>query len=1569
MKIPISLLSLITLFEPALAQSNQILQTGLLPPTPEQSEWMVKNMRAIKSIKTTQLGLDRINAAKRKKGRLEIRKSAVLSAPVGQDLETVNSASVQGKAIVGSGAPLGLQASDLPPSVDNSTTKWFPPVVTQKFNDCAQVSLVSYTYTYMTAMARDWDAKAGGNAVHFNSAWTYNMVNGGTQGGGWFAWSILQQNGCALMSDWPESNFKAWCTDGDVWRKAINFRAGDTIAVGGLDASANTTALNRVKTLLNSGYILNCPTGMATWRWLPVVNDPATANDDAWVGKNIIHFSYHIPGDTSGHALTVVGYNDDIWCDINANGQVDPGEKGALRICNSWGTSWEDNGFCWVAYDALKTVSDVPNYPPRYANRTPGGIFYGTVYGITARASYTPRVLAKVTLNAGKRNQINITNGFFMQNGSPQPAFSDCLKNQGGAYAFDGGYTAIDGTFCFDLSDVAPAGVSGSYYLDLRDSNSDGFATTLKEFAILDLEGGRQEPSIEVPASIDGTSRTFQLDYSREDKPLPTLNADEDVSAALAAVNFGYSAAPNPAFAEVEITSLPAKGSLKLDGVLVTTGQKVAAANIGKLTYQSAPNANGPIYATIGFKVKNASAIWSAPAVMTINVNPVNDAPTSAAASVNLNGSAVRTFTAGDFPFTDIDGDTLCAIKLITLPTKGTLKLNGTAISTVTDPKADVTLANIALLTYTADPSYTGSDSFTFKVSDGVLFSASAVTMGITGSRNIAVLTATSPTNSAMDYLSNSPGTIPNSVAAPLLNSLTIDTTAGSNIWDLAGKTATFTSGCLIMTGSNNSTIQNGILRSNSTSGLLVTQNGNGTLALSSVIANGVGNSTLTKAGTGPLTLAAANTYSGATTISGGILNLTNALALQNSALDTANSVLGSNTAGLKTTLTTLTLGGITGNKDLASVFTTALGGYSGLTTLNLNPSTSVTHSYGGNISGGTPGMSLIKTGLGTQTLSGTNSLTSATVNAGTLGITGGSLKLANGFVNVGSAAEPSIVKIDGGSLDVNSPFNNSGGLQVGHLKGTVGAIYLNSGSISSSSNWYNLHLGGVGKNNPSYGFLSITGGEIRGSQHRTRIGQYSGTGVWYQSGGSYSNASPSNWSGNIDIGSVVDTAADSNIGVVYLNNTAQFTSISPVNVASVPIGTSIGTLTVAGSAALNINHTLEVGAATGTTATVNLNGGTLTANAITNNATGTVNFNGGTLKAGRAGTLFSGNGAAYIYPSGATIDTQANTVTSAQALLAPAGSGVVTIPIASAGSGYIGAPYVSLAGSGIGATAVANMVDDGTGKGTYKVGSVTITCPGRGYTALSNAVLRGGLPTGGTAAVLDFAKAAFAINAGGGLTKIGTGTLTLTGNNTYLGTTTVNGGVLAVNGSSIVDSGKLVISGGKVNLTGAEKVNTLYFGATQQVAGTYNATNSSAYFTGTGTLIVTTGASAPRLVLGLGSTTYDSWASASGVTGAANADANQDGVPNGIAYFMSETGRITLPGIEGNTITWRNGGNIPSSAYGSQFFVETSSDLVTWTVVDADNNLNLSNSSGEVSYTIPSGSDKTFVRLKVTPN
>jgi fibronectin-binding autotransporter adhesin len=162
---------------------------------------------------------------------------------------------------------------------------------------------------------------------------------------------------------------------------------------------------------------------------------------------------------------------------------------------------------------------------------------------------------------------------------------------------------------------------------------------------------------------------------------------------------------------------------------------------------------------------------------------------------------------------------------------------------------------------------------------------------------------------------------------------------------------------------------------------------------------------TKTGTGTGELILSSANTFSGTTTISDGLLTLSNALALQNSAIDTTNSILGSTSAGLKTTVTTLDLGGLTGNKDFADVFTTSSGGYNSVTALTLKPGTGVTRSYSGAIADGATGMTLTKSGAGNQILSGTNSYIGATsITAGTLKINGNQ-SAATGAVTVAAGA------------------------------------------------------------------------------------------------------------------------------------------------------------------------------------------------------------------------------------------------------------------------------------------------------------------------------------------------------------------------------------------------------------------------------------------------------------------------------------------------------------------------------------------------------------------------------------
>ena len=67
-------------------------------------------------------------------------------------------------------------------------------------------------------------------------------------------------------------------------------------------------------------------------------------------------------------------------------------------------------------------------------------------------------------------------------------------------------------------------------------------------------------------------------------------------------------------------------------------------------------------------------------------------------------------------------------------------------------------------------------------------------------------------------------------------------------------------------------------------------------------------------------------------------------------------------------------------------------------------------------------------------------------------------------------------------------------------------------------------------------------------------------------------------------------------------------------------------------------------------------------------------------------------------------------------------------------------------------------------------------------------------------------------------------------------------------------------------------------------------------------------------------------------------------------------------------TITWPNGGNIPFTAYGTQFVVQTSTDLTAWADVPSGDTY-LKNTNASVTYTLPSGAGEIFVRLRVNAN
>ena len=55
---------------------------------------------------------------------------------------------------------------------------------------------------------------------------------------------------------------------------------------------------------------------------------------------------------SGSHAMAVVGYDDNYQITVNGQTLI-----GAFKLANSWGSSWGNNGYVWVVYDALRTTS------------------------------------------------------------------------------------------------------------------------------------------------------------------------------------------------------------------------------------------------------------------------------------------------------------------------------------------------------------------------------------------------------------------------------------------------------------------------------------------------------------------------------------------------------------------------------------------------------------------------------------------------------------------------------------------------------------------------------------------------------------------------------------------------------------------------------------------------------------------------------------------------------------------------------------------------------------------------------------------------------------------------------------------------------------------------------------------------------------------------------------------------------------------------------------------------------------------------------------------------------------
>jgi autotransporter-associated beta strand protein len=303
--------------------------------------------------------------------------------------------------------------------------------------------------------------------------------------------------------------------------------------------------------------------------------------------------------------------------------------------------------------------------------------------------------------------------------------------------------------------------------------------------------------------------------------------------------------------------------------------------------------------------------------------------------------------------------------------------------------------------------------------------------------------------------------------------------------------------------------------------------------------------------------------------------------------------------------------------------------------------------------------------------------------------------------------------------------------------------------------------------------------------------------------------------------------------------------------------------------------------------------------------------------------------------------------------------------------------------------TSAGNVVinSNGTGAGTLQLGGFSETINGLSGNGIVEA--GGNTPTltlGGNNATATFSGVIRNTSGELALVKTGTGTQTLSGANTYTGSTTVSQGTLALVGGSLA-SPVTVAAGASLGFTlGSPMTSTSTFdlsAGTIKITGSptlasYDLITSSAGITGTPQLDSPVAGYELKVegnTLKLVQAGYASWAALNGAGVNLNDDHDGDGVPNGVEYFLggtsgNTTGHTALPGIVNNSgtlsITWVMGSGY-AGVYGTDFSVETSDSLTgAWNTESVGGTVAVSGSN--VTYTFPAPLGvKKFARLKVT--
>jgi hypothetical protein len=227
------------------------------------------------------------------------------------------------------------QAPTLPPRIDLSDN--FPPAGNQgEQGSCTAWATAYALKSYQERMEIGWslttsDGHFDPNHV-FSPAFIYNQINQGRDGGSLpsEALQLIVDRGAATWATMPydPSDYRSQPSS-LAFQEAANFKAAEMKVAD--DTQAIKTALaNRLPVVA----------GIFVYKSLYQLRGTNPVYQLADVSCS--------PDNSCGHAVTIVGYDDDKY-------------GGAFKIINSWGSDWGDEGYFWLPYQFARQPAPWPN--------------------------------------------------------------------------------------------------------------------------------------------------------------------------------------------------------------------------------------------------------------------------------------------------------------------------------------------------------------------------------------------------------------------------------------------------------------------------------------------------------------------------------------------------------------------------------------------------------------------------------------------------------------------------------------------------------------------------------------------------------------------------------------------------------------------------------------------------------------------------------------------------------------------------------------------------------------------------------------------------------------------------------------------------------------------------------------------------------------------------------------------------------------------------------------------------------------------------------------------------------